>query len=246
MIPLIHDVLIKKTERVLIVTPTRELAGQIQEEFRSFAHKTGLSSALCIGGLNIGHQIKDLSRNPQFVIGTPGRLMDLEKNKILNLHKYNAIVLDEVDTMVDMGFINDIKYIISKLPQKRHSLFFSATIPASLKEVMSGFLRNPMIVSVKTRQSAENVNQEVIKIGQNNKIDLLHDLLIKPAFKKVIIFLRTRRAVDKLARNLIERGFKVATIHGDKSQAQRSKALSAFKKNQCAYSSGHRCGCAWH
>jgi len=232
LIPLIHDVLTKKTERVLIVTPTRELAGQIQEEFRSFAHKTGLSSALCIGGLNIGHQIKDLSRNPQFVIGTPGRLLDLEKNKILNLNKYNAIVLDEVDTMVDMGFINDIKYIIGKLPQKRHSLFFSATIPASLKEVMSGFLRNPMIISVKTRQSAENVNQEVIKIGQNNKIDLLHDLLIKPAFKKVIIFLRTRRAVDKLARNLIERGFEVATIHGDKSQAQRSKALSAFKNNK--------------
>lgn len=232
LIPLINDVLTKKTERVLIVTPTRELASQIQEEFKSFAFKTGISSALCIGGLNIMHQIKDLARHPQFVIGTPGRLMDLEQNKILLLHKYNAIVLDEVDTMVDMGFINDIKYIISKLPQKRHSLFFSATIPPSLKEIMSGFLRNPVIISVKTRQSAENVNQTVIKIGLKNKVDLLHDLLIKPEFKKVIIFLRTRRAVDKLARMLNERGFEVATIHGDKSQAQRSRALGAFKNDK--------------
>ena len=158
--------------------------------------------------------------------------MDLEQNKILLLHKYNAIVLDEVDTMVDMGFINDIKYIISKLPQKRHSLFFSATIPPSLKEIMSCFLRNPVIISVKTRQSAENVNQTVIKIGLKNKVDLLHDLLIKPEFKKVIIFLRTRRAVDKLARMLNERGFEVATIHGDKSQAQRSRALGAFKNDK--------------
>ncbi len=232
LIPLINDVLTKKTDRVLIVTPTRELASQIQGEFKSFAHKTGLSSALCIGGLNIMHQIRDLSHHPQFVIGTPGRLLDLEQDKILLLHKYNAIVLDEVDTMVDMGFINDIKYIISKLPQKRHSLFFSATIPPSLKEVMSGFLRNPVIISVKTRQTAENVNQTVIKIGLKNKVDLLHDLLIKPEFKKVIIFLRTRRAVDKLARMLNERGFEVATIHGDKSQAQRSRALASFKNDR--------------
>jgi ATP-dependent RNA helicase RhlE len=156
-------------------------------------------------------------------------LIDLERQGILNLSKYNAIVLDEVDTMVDMGFINDIKYIIRKLPQKRLSLFFSATIPVALKEVMSQFLKNPAVISVKTRQSAENVNQSVIKVGSQDKIELLHDLLIKPEFTRVIIFLRTRWAVNKLARQLQDRGFEVASIHGDKTQSQRSKALSAFK-----------------
>lgn len=231
LIPLINNLLTKKTHRVLIMTPTRELALQIQDEFKIFAHKMHLHSVLCIGGLNINNQIYALQKDPQIVIGTPGRLIDLEEQKMINFGRFDSIVLDEVDTMLDMGFINDIKYILNKLPQKRHSLFFSATISPAIKNVIAGFLRNPVSVSVKTRQSAENVNQEVLKIGQNNKIDLLHDLLIKPAFKKVIIFLRTKRAVDKLARTLTERGFNVATIHGDKSQAQRNRALSAFKNN---------------
>ncbi len=232
LIPLINNLLHKKTRRVLIITPTRELARQIQDELKMFTLKMPISSVVCIGGLNINQQIYALKKNPEFVIGTPGRLIDLEKNFIIDFSSYDSIVLDEVDTMLDMGFINDIKYIINKLPQKRHSLFFSATISPSIKEVMSKFLRTPVTVSVKTRQSAENVNQDVIKIGQKNKIDLLHDLLIKREFKKVIIFCRTKHAVDKLARVLIDRGFKVAAIHGDKSQAQRNKALSSFKDNK--------------
>lgn len=232
LIPLINNVLTKKTDRVLIITPTRELANQIHAELKIFKNKTGLLSVVCIGGANIMYQIKELKNNPEFVIGTPGRLIDLEQNKMINFHKFNSIVLDEVDTMLDMGFIKDIKYIVHKLPQKRHSLFFSATIPPALKEVMAGFLKNPISISVKTRQSAQNVNQEILKIGTSNKIELLHDLLIKPEFKKVIIFLRTKRGVDKLSRVLIDRGFIVATIHGDKSQAQRNKALSFFKDNK--------------
>lgn len=229
LIPLIDHVITRKIDRVLIVTPTRELANQIQEEFKDFAYKTNMYSTLCIGGLNIANQIRYLADNPEFVIGTPGRLIDLERQGYLNFSKYNAIVLDEVDTMVDMGFINDIKYMIRKLPQKRLSLFFSATIPAALKEVMSQFLKNPAVISVKTRQSAENVNQSVIKVGGQDKVELLHDLLIKPEFTRVIIFLRTRWAVNKLAKQLQDRGFEVASIHGDKTQSQRSKALSAFK-----------------
>ncbi len=231
LIPLIHKILTKQSTRVLIITPTRELALQIQAELKSFAAGTNLRSALCIGGVNIFHQINDLKRNPEFVIGTPGRLKDLEANANLRFSTFDAIVLDEVDTMLDMGFINDIKYIIAKLPTKRHSLFFSATIDASLKEVMANFLKNPVMINVKTRQSAENVNQDVIKIAGRNKVDLLHDLLIKPEFKKVIIFLRTKWNVDKLARVLRERGFAVATIHGNKSQSQRNSALAAFKNN---------------
>ena len=216
----------------MIITPTRELAVQIQSELKTFAYKTDLFSVLCIGGLNIAQQMRELKKNPQFVIGTPGRLIDLEQNGMIRFSTFTSIVLDEVDTMLDMGFIKDIKYVMQRLPQKRHSMFFSATIPKTLQELMAGFLRNPVSISVKSRQSAENVNQEVIKIGQKNKIDLLHDLLIKPEFNKVIIFMRTKHSVDKLARILIERGFKVAAIHGDKSQAQRNKALSSFKENK--------------
>ena len=144
MVPLIHNVLTKKTSRVLIIAPTRELATQIDSEFKTFRVKTQLTSALCIGGVSVIHQAKDLRRNPEFVIGTPGRL-DLEQNKMIDFHNYNAIVLDEVDTMLDMGFIKDIKYIINRLPKKRHSLFFSATIPAAIKPLMNSFLHNPVL-----------------------------------------------------------------------------------------------------
>lgn len=232
LIPLINNILTKKSSRVLIIAPTRELAEQIQTELRAFKDKLGIASALCIGGVSIHYQITALRKNPQFVIGTPGRLLDLENNRVINFSKFDAIVLDEVDRMLDMGFITDIKYIIEKLPAKRSSLFFSATIPHTLKDLMGGFLNDPVTISVQTRQSAENVNQDVIKIAQNSKIDLLHDLLIKADFKKGIIFLRTKRAVDKLYKILQERGFTVTTIHGDKTQGQRKKALSLFKTDK--------------
>ncbi len=232
LIPLVNNVLTKKTARVLIIAPTRELADQIESELKIFKNKTGLLSVLCIGGANINPQIFALRKNPEFVIGTPGRLIDLEQNRVLNFNHYTSIVLDEVDTMLDMGFLNDIKYIIQKLPEQRHSLFFSATLPKTLKNVMDGFLRNPISISVKTRQSAENVNQDVIKVGHHNKIELLHDLLIKAEFKKVIIFMRTKRATDKLSKVLRERGFVTATIHGDKTQTQRKKALSMFRNDE--------------
>ncbi|MBA3954267.1 DEAD/DEAH box helicase [Candidatus Dependentiae bacterium] len=229
LIPLVHNVLTKKINRVLIVTPTRELAAQIQSELDFFKAKTGLGSVLCIGGLSLKLQMQQLKKEPAFIIGTPGRLLDLEQNASLHFRKYDAIVLDEVDTMLDMGFINDIKYIIGKLPEKRHSLFFSATISPAIAQVMDGFLHNPVSISVKTRQSSENVNQDVVKVAEKNKIEVLHDLLIKPAFTRVIIFSRTKRATDKLAKALKERGFEAAAIHGDKTQTQRKKALDMFK-----------------
>ncbi|MFA6066473.1 MAG: DEAD/DEAH box helicase [Candidatus Babeliaceae bacterium] len=232
LIPLINNVLTDRTSRVLIIAPTRELAGQIESEFKAFSNKMGLTSVLCIGGTSVYNQTKDFRRNPEFVIGTPGRLMDLEQNQVINFGQYTSIVLDEVDRMLDMGFINDIRYIIDRLPRKRHSLFFSATIPANINNVMDTFLHNPVSISVKTRQSAENVNQDIIKIGSKNKIDVLHDVLIAPGCTKSIIFVRTKRAADRLAKALAERGFDVASIHGDKTQAQRNKALSLFKNNK--------------
>jgi superfamily II DNA/RNA helicase len=232
LIPLIHNVLNGKTDRVLVIAPTRELATQINQELRSFTKNTDIRSALCIGGLSAYSQAKELKRLPAFVIGTPGRLIDLEENGALHFGNYNAIVLDEVDTMLDMGFINDVRHIIGALPAQRHALFFSATIPVQLKQIMDSFLRNPISVSVKTRQSAENVNQDVLKIGDSSKVELLHDLLITPACKKSILFVRTKRAADKLAKELAVRGFKVAAIHGDKTQGQRNKALQLFKDDK--------------
>lgn len=232
LIPLVNNIVIKKTARALIITPTRELAGQIDAELFLFKNKTGLKSSVCIGGLPMHKQVSQLSKNPEFVIGTPGRLIDLEQNRLINFYNFDAIVLDEVDTMLDMGFINDIKYIISKLPPKRHSLFFSATMPKNTKKIMDSFLHNPVSVSVKTRQSAENVNQDIIKVGHQVKIEILHDLLIKPEVTKSIIFLRTKYIADRLSRDLVSRGFKIATIHGDKAQNQRTKALLSFKENK--------------
>lgn len=131
--------------------------------------------------------------------------------------------------MLDMGFINDMRYIVNKLPKTRHSLFFSATISSEVKSIAEQFLTNPVTMSVKTRQTAENVNQNIVKTS--NKIETLHDLLITPGFNKVIVFVRTKHAADRLSKELKERGFQVATIHGDKTQAQRKKALALFKDN---------------
>ena len=170
LIPLVSRVLTKQTNRVLIIAPTRELADQIQSELRTFKARTGLTSSLCIGGASIGYQIRQLHRKPAFVIGTPGRLMDLERNNEINFKHFDSIVLDEVDTMLDMGFINDITEIVSKLPEKRQSLFFSATIPPRLRPIMESFLKNPVKVSVKTRESAENVNQNIIKVGKGEDL----------------------------------------------------------------------------
>ncbi len=231
LIPLVNNVVTKKTERVLIITPTRELAGQIKDELDAFGRNANISSVLCIGGLNINFQVNHLKRNPAFVIGTPGRLLDLEKNYALNFGNFTSIVLDEVDTMLDMGFINDIKYIIARLPKKRHSLFFSATLPKD-KDIMDRFLHEPISVNVKTRQSSENVNQDIIKIGEQDKVDVLHDLLIKPQFNKVIVFARTKGNTERLSKKLKDRGFDVATIHGDKSQSQRKTALTLFKDDK--------------
>ncbi|MFH1831750.1 MAG: DEAD/DEAH box helicase [bacterium] len=229
LIPLVNNVLTKKTQRVLIIAPTRELAAQIKSELNFFKEETGFSAALCIGGANINYQIDHLKKKPEFVIGTPGRLKDLEQNRSLNFSHFTAIVLDEVDTMLDMGFINDMRYIVNKLPKTRHSLFFSATISSEVKSIAEQFLTNPVTMSVKTRQTAENVNQNIVKTS--NKIETLHDLLITPGFNKVIVFVRTKHAADRLSKELKERGFQVATIHGDKTQAQRKKALALFKDN---------------
>ena len=232
LLPLITKVSKDRSQKVLIVAPTRELALQIQDEFKLFSLGMGIFSTLCIGGASLNVQTRELSRRPNFVIGTPGRIKDLEGRRILNLSHYGNVVLDEVDRMLDMGFIHDVRHIISFLPRNRQSLFFSATVPKETKVVMQSFLTDPVIVSVKTGATPQNVDQDIIRTQGRNKLEILHELLIKEEFKKVLVFGRTKWGVNKLGISLIARGFKTASIHGNKSQGQRLRALKMLKNSE--------------
>jgi len=232
LLPLITKVAKDRHQKVLVVAPTRELAVQIQDEFKLFSRGMGIFSTLCIGGASLNGQARQLSRRPNFVIGTPGRIKDLEGRRILNLRQYGNVVLDEVDRMLDMGFIRDIRQIISFLSQKRQSLFFSATIPKETREIMQNFLTDPVTVSVTTGSTANNVDQDIIRTKGKNKIEILHDLLIQEEFRKVLVFGRTKWGVNKITASLTERGFKAVAIHGNKSQGQRLRALRMLKNDE--------------
>ncbi|KXK10168.1 MAG: DEAD-box ATP-dependent RNA helicase CshA [Microgenomates bacterium OLB23] len=233
LIPLIDKISRDNRQKVLIIAPTRELALQIQDEHRHFAAGMNQTSVLCIGGVNIKAQVDRVRRIHHLVIGTPGRIIDLEQRRVLRLSDYHTVVLDEVDQMFDMGFIHAMK-IHYCAPARTASLtLFSATLPESVREITSSFLKNPVTVSLKTSQdTSSNVHQDVIKLNGRNKIDVLHDLLIKEDFKKVLLFGRTKHGMNKLEKILLDRGFKTAAIHGNKSQAQRQKALDMFKQNK--------------
>ena len=232
LIPLLNKVIKNRSEKVLIVAPTRELASQIRDEFYLFSKGLNIYSALCIGGENINKQKQELRRNPNFIIGTPGRLLDHVDTRSLYLGDCASVVLDEADHMVDIGFLKDVQYMISLLPQKRQSLFFSATIDGKVRSVLNAFVNNPVTVSVKTRETAANVKQEVVRVDSpHKKIEQLHDLLKKQEFDKVLIFARTKHGVQKLSDELVARGFKADAIHGNKRQSQRLKTLEKFKKS---------------
>lgn len=233
LLPLINKASTDKSQRVLIITPTRELASQIFDEFRSFSAGMHLYAAVCIGGANIGRQQHTLSRNPQFVIGTPGRIKDLANGKGLNLHQYNNVVLDEADRMVDMGFINDIQHIIAKLPQQRHALFFSATITPKVNEILKTFVTEATTISVRQEQTTHNIHQKIVTVDRaQNKIELLHSLLLQEEFEKVLVFGRTKWGVQKLANQLEQKGVRSGAIHGNKNQSQRQRTLSDFRTNR--------------
>ncbi len=232
LITLLNKCYFDRNQRVLIVVPTRELAIQIRDEFKLFAKGMDLEAAAIVGGANIKPQIYALRHRPHFVIGTPGRLKDMIKKRELNLLLFQNIVLDEVDRMVDIGFIHDIKHIISFLPKKRQSLFFSATVDRKTEEILNYFVTNPVTVSVKRNDTADNIDQDIVKIhGGKQKIDVLHDLLIQPGFDKVMIFGRTKWGMEKLSKALSQRGFRAGAIHGNKSQNQRQRVLQDFKND---------------
>lgn len=233
LIPLVEKMTQDRNQRALIMTPTRELAMQISDELRIFTRGMDIEHVLCIGGANLARQEKKLHHNPHFVIGTPGRLKDLIKRRTLNLNLFQNIVLDEVDRMVDIGFIRDIQYVVSLLPKVRQSLFFSATITDKERVILDTFVTNPISVSVKKRETSANIDQDIVRVRQGEqKIDVLHNLLASEGFDKVLVFGRTKWGIEKLTRALLDRGFRAAAIHGNKSQGQRQRALEQFKSNQ--------------
>ncbi len=233
LVPLINKVLNNKNSKVLIVVPTRELAIQIDTELKAFTRGLQLFSVCCVGGMSIGRQISELRLRNNFIIGTPGRLKDLIARKNIFLSEFKTIVLDEADRMLDMGFIHDMRFVMAGMPKERHTLFFSATLSHEIERLISEFLKNPVRISVKTRDTPKNVDQDIIKVEKGkNKLELLHNLLNQKEFCKVLIFGRTKHGVEKLSRMLLERGFKADSIHGDKNHSGRQRALGAFKNNR--------------
>ena len=232
LIPLINKVLLNSKENIIIMVPTRELAIQIEQELRGFTPMLGIFSVCCVGGANIIPQIKALRHHNNFVIGTPGRLKDLIERKCLNLAGFNTVVLDEADRMLDMGFINDMRLMMSYMPKSRQTLFFSATISKEIEILIKDFLKTPVSISVKTGDTAKNVDQDVIRVRGGNKIELLSALLNKAEFNKVLIFGRTKHGVEKLSRLLAQKAFKAESIHGNKNHSRRQKALGLFKDNR--------------
>ncbi len=232
LVPLINKVLHDRSERVLIMVPTRELARQIEEEFWGFASHMRIGAVTVVGGANINPQISLLRRKPNFVIGTPGRLKDVMERKALDLSGFSTVVLDEADRMLDMGFIHDMKLILARMPKVRHTLFFSATLSREIEKLIGNFLREPVRISVKTGDTAAGIEQDIVRVSGKNKLDVLHNLLIQPGFSKVLIFGRTKHGVEKLSKILVERGFKAQAIHGNKTQSNRERALGAFKQNK--------------
>jgi len=232
LLPLINKVYKNKSEKVLIIAPTRELAIQIENEFREFSWGMKLFSAICVGGSPIFKQINNLRRNPNFVIGTPGRLKDLSDRNLVKFESFTNIVLDEVDRMLDMGFVDEIKAILDVLPSDRQSLFFSATIPPKIRELVTRFLNDPVSIAIKTGETAQNVEQDIVRVRDRAvKFNQLQEILKQDELKKVLIFIETKMEVERLTQNLIGEGFRAESLHGDKKQNQRLKALTQFRNN---------------
>ncbi len=232
-IPVLQALFSRQQAKALIVAPTRELAEQIEQECRSIGKGGSFSGALLIGGMGMGPQLRDLRNRPSLVVGTPGRIKDHLERGTLKLDQFNMVVLDEVDRMLDMGFVNDVTSILKCLAPKRQSFFFSATMGPRVQGLIGTFASDPQTVSVKSNDSSDHVNQDVVRYsGTHDKMDKLHDILIKQEVAKVIVFDETQRSVERLSKELAARGFPADSIHGGKSQGQRKRALHGFKANQ--------------
>lgn len=232
-LPILERLTFDRNSAALIIAPTRELAQQIEEECRSLGRGSGLFSALLIGGSSMGNQLRELRQRPRMVIGTPGRIKDHLERGTLKLQSFNMIVLDEVDRMLDMGFVNDVTAILSQAHQTRQSFFFSATMDAKVRSLIQNFTKEPFTVTIGDSSSSESVHQDVVRYqGTSDKLDKLHNLLLSKGVTKAIVFDETQRSVERLSNELIARGFSADALHGGKSQGQRERALKRFKKSE--------------
>lgn len=232
LIPLIDGLLdLKPDFQVLVIVPTRELAVQVEQEFKSITKGLNLYCACFIGGTNLNKDLSTLRRPSHIVIGTPGRLMDLARQKALNFGKFDTLVLDEFDRLLDMGFSKDIQRIVQSMHHREHTVLFSATEEKSQRKLIDELLDDPEEVRVSNGQvTSDTIEQEIVRVEEGqSKLDVLVNMLQKPGFQKVLIFVETKRGVSGLYKKLIQHGVKADQIHGDKSQNARLAALNSFK-----------------
>lgn len=220
----------KKHIRALILTPTRELAIQIEESISAYGKFLPLKHTVIFGGVSQGAQVQTLQRGIDILVATPGRLLDLQQQGYVHLDKLEFFVLDEADRMLDMGFIHDVKRVLKLIPEKRQTLFFSATMPDEIKKLSSSMLSNPFRVEVTPVSStAETIQQEVYYVEKGDKKHLLHSVLLNRAIKSALVFTRTKHGANKVVKDLLKQGISAEAIHGNKTQNARQKALKNFK-----------------
>ncbi|MEE2930730.1 MAG: DEAD/DEAH box helicase [Pseudomonadota bacterium] len=235
------DFLIKKGEnrqpkstKVLVLAPTRELAGQIAESFQTYSKYMDCVTQTVFGGVKINKQIRALERGCHVLVATPGRLLDLVGQGAVQLSDVEVLILDEADQMLDMGFIHDLRKIIAYVPKQRQTLLFSATMPKDISDLAQKYLKDPVQVSVAPESTtAERVTQGVIHVSTPNKLALLGKLLDDPDLDRALVFTRTKHGADKVVRKLMAKNYPALAIHGNKTQSQRLKALAAFKNGDC-------------
>ncbi len=236
-LPILHRLaadarpLVRKSCRVLVLSPTRELSGQILESFRVYGRHLQIRTALAIGGVSMGGQVRALLNGVEVLVATPGRLIDLVQSNGLRLNQVECLVLDEADRMLDMGFIHDIRKIVAKLPVNRQTLMFSATMPRAISELAAQMLRDPIKVAVApAAATADRIEQRLIRVDRAAKATVLIHVLQRETIDRALIFTRTKHGADKVVRGLVRAGIAAHAIHGNKSQNQRQSVLAGFRK----------------
>ncbi len=236
LLPIIEHIAVNRQPvSALVLAPTRELAQQIDDEFKRFAAGQKLYSTLIVGGANMKRQINQVQRGPHIIIGTPGRINDLIDKQVLRLSGVNHFVLDEADRMCDMGFVRDIRKIEAELPKVRQTFCFSATMTPDVKGIVEEFMKDPITISVIKNETNDHIEQDVVHARDKaHKIDLLIEMLGRDGFEKTIIFCETKHFAQRLSDKITQAGFPSVAIHGNKSQGQRERALKAFKNGEIA------------
>jgi len=228
-----HPKMQKKQIRVLVLTPTRELAAQVAESIKTYGKYVPYTSTVIFGGVGINPQLATIRKGVEIVIATPGRLLDIAGQKGIDFSALECLVLDEADRMLDMGFIHDIKKLMKMMPKKKQTLLFSATFSSDIKKLASGLLNDPVLIEVaRQNTTAEQISQVVHYVDKGRKRELLSQLIKTKDWRQVLVFTRTKHGANKLTKQLQEYGISAAAIHGNKSQGARTKALASFKANE--------------